>query len=218
MTAVDLQKLTLDAYTDQIVARFSNFGEDFWRLMVPGLRELATGQPVEPERLAALAGVPLEQTISILQEQGVDWEPSGKRLIGGLGLTWIPTSHRFEVQGNTLWAWCAVDALVFPVVIGAPARIQSPCATTGDPITIDVTPTEVQRVEPTDTVVSISIPSVGIADIRGSMCNHTNFYRSAEVAPKWATEDPDGRLLSVFDTFEAFRRAFMRLLGDQLTA
>ena len=58
-----------------------------------------------------------------------EWDPSGQRLVG-LGLTMVPTQHRYQTHGHDLWAWCAGDTLMFPVWIGAPARVESPCPTT----------------------------------------------------------------------------------------
>lgn len=50
--------------------------------------ELATGQPVEPERLAALADLPLDQTLAVAREAW-EWDLSAERLVGA-GLTSIP--------------------------------------------------------------------------------------------------------------------------------
>lgn len=144
MTAADLNQLTLDELVDHRVAWLKTMGseqalpEESRRLFVPLLRELATGQPLDPQRLAGRARVPLEQTLAYLRETPTEWGPSGERVVGW-ALTSIPTPHRYQTQGQVLWVWCAVDALMFPVVIGAPATIQSPCAATGDPITIDLT-------------------------------------------------------------------------------
>lgn len=216
-TTVNLHDLTLDELTDHLAARFKQIlpTEEYRRLLVPMLRELATGQPVEPERLAALAEVPLEQTLDMLRQAPTEWDPSGKRLVG-FGLTSNPTPHRFEIHGHTLWAWCAVDAVLFPVMIGAPARIESPCAATGDPIVIDLTPTDVQRVEPDSAVVSIVAPPVGIAEVRQAVCAPTNFYRSAEAAAPWQAEHPEALLLPVVDTFELYRRAAAHVWGAEL--
>lgn len=217
MTTPNLHDLTFDELTDRMAAMFRQIlrSEEYRRLFVPLLRELATGRPVEPERLAALAEVPLEQTLDLLRQAPSEWDPSGKRLVG-LGLTSNPTPHRFEVHGHTLWGWCAVDTVFFPVVIGAPARIESPCAATGDPIVIDVSPTGVQRVEPDSAVVSIVAPSVDIAEIRGAICTPQNFYRSAEAAAPWQAEHPEGLLLSVADTFELYRRAVTQVWGAEV--
>lgn len=109
MTTVNLHDLTRDELTDHLAAMFKQVlpSAEYRRLFVPMLRALATAQPVEPERLAALAEVPLERTLDLLRRAPSEWDPSGKGLVG-LGLTSNPTPHRFEVHGHTLWAWVHV--------------------------------------------------------------------------------------------------------------
>jgi len=183
--------------------------------MVPMLRELATGQPVEPERLAALAGVPVDHVLALLRQAPSEWDPSGERLVG-LGLTSQPTPHRFQVNGHTLYTWCAVDAMFFPVLIGAPARIQSPCAATGDPIQIDLTPAGVARVEPPSAVVSILTPSIDVSEVRQAVCTEQHFFRSAEAAAQWHAQHPEGLLLPVAEMFELYRRAVVQVWPEVL--
>jgi len=76
MTTVNLHTLTDDQLTKHLVAWFKQTLplEEHRRLMVPMLRELATGQPVQPERLAALGGVPVDQT----------WPCCGRRPANGI--------------------------------------------------------------------------------------------------------------------------------------
>jgi hypothetical protein len=100
MTTVDLHRLTDEQLTEHLVAWFKQtFSLEQRRLFVPSLQQLATGQPVAPQRLAALAGVPVDQTLALLRQMPGEWDPSGARLVG-LGLTSKPTRHRFQVQGT----------------------------------------------------------------------------------------------------------------------
>ena len=46
------------------------------RPLVPMLRELASGHPVEPERLAALADLPVEQILALLRQAPSEWDAS----------------------------------------------------------------------------------------------------------------------------------------------
>lgn len=211
MTTADLQQLTLDQLVDHWAAYIRQIlPEDLRRIFPPMLQELATGQPVEPRRLADLSGVPLEQTLALLHAMPTEWDPSGER-VDGNGLTSIPTQHRYETQGNTMWTWCAGDSLLYAPVIGAPARVQSPCAATGDQITIEATPTNVQKVEPASAVVSTVTPTTDLAGIRKNICSQHNFYRSAEAAAPWLATVPQGRLMPVAEAFEMLRRAGIEL-------
>lgn len=216
-TRANLQELTDDQLTKHLVAWFNQTlpSEEARRLFVPMLRELATGRPVDPERLAALAGVPVEETLALLRQAQSEWDPSGTRLVG-LGLSSQPTPHRFQVEDRTLYAWCAVDAIFFPVLIGAPARIESPCVATGDLIQIDLTPTGVDHVDPSTAVVSVVMPEIDISEVRQAVCAAQNFYRSAEAASQWHSEHPEAVLLPVADMFALYRRAAVQVWSDQL--
>jgi len=217
MTTVNLHTLTDDQLTKHLVAWFKQTLplEEHRRLMVPMLRELATGQPVQPERLAALGGVPVDQTLALLRQAPSEWDPRGTRLVG-LGLTSRPTPHRFQVHDQDLYTWCAVDAMFFPVLIGAPARIQSPCVATGDPIQIDLTPAGVEHVEPPSAVVSVVTPAIDVSEVRQAVCAAQSFFRSAEAASRWHAKHPQALLLPVADMFQLYRRAVLQVWGDQL--
>lgn len=216
-TTVNLHELTDDQLTEHLVAWIKQTLplEEHRRLFVPTLRELATGRSVEPERLAALAGVSVEQTLALLREAPSEWDSSGTRLVG-LGLTSQPTPHLFQVHDRSLYTWCAVDAIFFPVLIGAPARIQSPCVATGDVIQIDVTLAGVEHVEPSSAVVSVVTPDIDISEVRQAVCAAQNFFRSPEAASQWHAEHPEALLLPVADMFELYRRAVVQVWGDQL--
>lgn len=214
MTAADLKQLNFDELVDHWVTWLRRtLHEDFRRLFVPMLRELAaTGRPVEPQRIADLSGMPLARTLAVLRVNGdTEWDPSGER-VAGLGLTGIRTRHRYQVHGHHLWTWCAVDSLLFVPLIGAPARIQSPCLATGDPILLDVTPTGVERVEPATAVVSFLTPAI---NSREAACDQNNFYRSADVAADWLAKHPQGRPLPVAEAFEVLRRAGIEVYGEE---
>lgn len=216
MTSANPNKLTLEELADYFVAWWKQTLPDtYLRMLVPAVRELAaTGQPVEPQRLATLAGMSLQKTLALLREAPTDWDDGGER-VTGLGLTLNPTPHRYETQGHVLWAWCAPDTFLLPVWLGAPARVQSPCAATSDPITFDLTPTRVEHLEPASAVVSIHLPDTDLAHTRQDTCSQQNLYRSAEDAAPWLAEHPQGLVLPVAEAAEVDRRMAVKLWGEK---
>lgn len=131
----------------------------------------------------------------------------------GRGVTLLETPHRYDMDGRTVWTWCAADLLILPVVLGESARIQSPCAATGDSVLVEVTATGVQDVEPASAVAAIvmSAPD-SVGAIRQEVCHQQNFYRDAEAAAGWLAANPQGLLLPMADAFEVFRCAYRRIL------
>ncbi len=76
------------------------------------VRLLAHGHPVTRERLATVLQVTAEQVAEVLAGLAdLEVDPSGN--VVGWGLTFIPTFHRFRLNGHTFYTWCALDALVW---------------------------------------------------------------------------------------------------------
>lgn len=119
--------------------------------------------------------------------------------IVGAGLTTRETQHSFEVGGRKLFTWCALDTLIFPIVIGASARVSSPCAATGAPVTLDVTPEGVRASDPAGAVVSIALAES--CDLRRAFCDHVHFFASDAAAAGWRARNPDGAVIAIADAF-----------------
>jgi alkylmercury lyase len=173
-------------------------------------RLLANGEPVELEQLAAASGWSLEAVEAALDERTSAERDDQGRLVG-LGLTLRPTPHRFTVGGRTVYAWCATDALTFPVILGRPGTIESTCPETGQAIRIELTPETVERVDPAEAVMSAVRP-IDLRDVRSSVCHHGRFFSSPVAATHWADGHPDGDLYLVADAF-ALDREVMKRLG-----
>lgn len=206
-----LPEYELASFTDDVATYHQSFGTDFWRLLWTAVRVLATGTPVEPERLAALAGLSLDRTVTIAREAW-EWDASGERLVGA-GLTFDQTRYRVDIEGCTMWTYCAPDTLELPVILDKAVRAQSVCAATGDRIDVFTTPTTVQTIDPPSTVVSFPDPSSPprLADLRRMGCHQASFYRDADAGAEWLSTHPRGRLLAVEDAHSVLRTSMLRL-------
>lgn len=196
----------INELADRMVSYYRSIvGDDRWRLVVHTVRGLAKGEPVAPARLAELMDEPVEETTKELQNV-VEWDDQGR--VVGHGLTFVPTQHQFEIDGRTMWVWCAGDAIVFPAWINQPARIKSPCAVTGEMIEVTVTPEVVKEVTPAGAAASLITydPGVsGMADVRAAICSGQVFFKSAEVGKEWQEEHPNSVILPVNDFFEMYK-------------
>lgn len=173
-------------YSKKIAESLSsgNHPEEFATLFVTLLRQLVLGRPVSLVALDAALGWPAQRVATVLkQAPGTEYDEQGNIL--GLGLTLRETPHVFEVEGRRLYTWCALDTLMFPVLIGKTARVASRCAATGTPITLTVAPEAVLDVEPAETMVSLLTPGTS-PDIRCSFCCHVHFFASPSAANAWA--------------------------------
>jgi alkylmercury lyase len=178
-------------------------GRAFLEIIPPTLGLLARGKPASPEEItAASAKSPEEVRAALERFPSAEWDEQGR--VVGLGLTLQLTPHRLEMEGRTLFAWCALDALLFPILLERPASIESPCRGTGDPVHIEVTPAGIEAVEPPSAVVSI-VAARDLANFRRVSCNNAHFFSSPEAASRWLEEHPEATILSVEDAFRLGR-------------
>lgn len=198
---VDIQQATDYIPTDAFENLFIE--QDQWGLIGKTLQLLAKGYPVPPEEIAIRLQVTPDIVISTLRGFGAEFDKNGN--IMGVGLTLVPTPHVYEVNGRKLYTWCAVDALLFPVMLKHTAHIESLDPVSGDKIQVTVTPDGVQKVMPESAVVSW-VKSVDLSNIRGSVCHYVYFFSSPETASKWIAEHPGKMFYPVIDAFEAAKR------------
>ncbi len=103
MTA-DLEHLT-DRLTDPDTDTDAGAVPWLWQ---PLLALLAHGRPVTVQDLSAATGrsIPdVRQGLAAMPD--TEYDRHGRIL--GHGLTLVPTPHRFELAGQTLYTWCALD-------------------------------------------------------------------------------------------------------------
>ncbi|MBF4990958.1 organomercurial lyase MerB [Methylophilus sp. QUAN] len=199
-------------YITEIVESLApaNRPEGFGDLFVALLRELVKGRPVSRTTLAVSLDWPAERVAAVL-EQATSTEYDNDGNIIGYGLTLRETSHVVEIDSRRLYAWCALDTLMFPALIGRTARVSSHCAATGAPVALTVTPDEIRDVEPAHAAVSLVLPQAA-ADIRQSFCCHVHFFASALTAEDWASEHQGVEIVSVQEAFGLGRKLNRHLL------
>lgn len=168
-------------------------------LWVPLVRLLAAGEPVDLGDLAQAAGRTLEQTRqAVAATPETEYDDQGR--IIGQGLTLRPTRHRFTLDGDELYTWCALDTLIFPALLERSATIESTSPTSGSTIRVTANPTGVTTVDPATAVVSLVNPE-DLSSIRSSFCNQVHYFASPEDARPWLDEHPDGEVLPVRDAY-----------------
>jgi alkylmercury lyase len=178
-------------------------GRAFLDIVPPTLELLARGKPASPEEIGAASGKSPEEVRAALDRfPSAEWDEQGR--VVGLGLTLRLTPHRLELEGRTLFAWCVLDAFLFPILLGQPASIESPCRGTGELVHIEVTPTGIETVEPPSAVVSI-VAARDLASVRSAGCNNTHFFRSPEAASRWLEKHPEATILPAEDAFRLGR-------------
>lgn len=184
-------------------------------LWLPLIRRLADGDPVDISDLTTDTGRSADDIRAALAAVP-DTEYDGSGRIIGQGLTLRATPHRFEVDGEPLYTWCALDTLIFPSLLGRAARIQSAYQTTGTPVKISVSPTGVTSVEPSTAVVSLVNPE-DMSAVRSSFCNQVHFFASPEEAGPWLKAHPGGSVILVDEAYRLGTQIAQNMLTEAAT-
>lgn len=180
------------------------------------LKLLAQGQPVTPQALAASANLPLTEVDEIFRAvgtQGGELDDEGNLV--GLALTLNPTTHQFVINGRNLFAWCSLDTIILPGLLGKTAAVESRCPVTGKLVRLTVTPDGVAEHSPASTVLSITVPGVSCRRADDSAdkpqtgpgsdsCGQMYFFASREAGEKWLAGHPG---VVLFTPDEAYRLA-----------
>jgi len=165
-------------------------------LFHPLLRLLAEGNPVSVGQIAATLHLSHDDVTSALGRlRNIEFDRDGN--IVGAGITLNPTRHRFQVNGRMLFTWCAMDTLIFPMILNQTADVVSTCPATGFTIWLTVTPGGVEYLEPADAVVSLPRLSETCCDVRADFYNQVHFFSSSDAASAWLSERPGATLLSI---------------------
>ena len=123
------------------------------------VRAIAEESPVSPERYAAATGLPPERVSEVFEGLSASgWQFDSEGNLVGAALTPLRTPHGFRVGGRDLYAWCALDALFLPGLLGETAEVQSTCPTSGDEIRLPVSPEAEAEYTPPETVLTIVVP------------------------------------------------------------
>lgn len=186
---------------------FLNFGAALSQLFMAVLRKLSAGRPVTPDQVAELASaldVPAEEAhefLGRLSERGADGS-----IAGLMGLSLNDHPHRFTLGSRRLSAWCAMDTLFLPTLLGETATIESQSPVSKETVKVTVSPHGVEQLHPAQAVVSLIVPK-DFDDLKspeavwGSFCHHVFFFVSREEAEGWAGGREDIEILSVAEGF-----------------
>ena len=215
---------TLDQYWEQLAARLLPFSPDEQQAAVTLYQELAKGQPVEVAQLAQALGVSTSEAQGLLARDSIKafiYPDEQGRVVGFGGLAAAPMHHRFEVDGRTLWTWCAWDGLFIPEILGKEARVTSRDPENGELVRLVVSPDGIESAEPKDAVVSFLLPDAhdfdtSAANVMAKFCHFVFFFRSRSSGERWIAKHPGTFLYSPDQAFALAKRLNERNFGQEL--
>src|SRR5258708_963663 len=91
-----------------------DLGREWLQVIVRMLRLLARGKPVSKAEVAsAIADLDQQKANQALDAT----ERNAEGDLVGFGLTYNPTPHQVTIDGARMWAWCAMDTLIFACLL-----------------------------------------------------------------------------------------------------
>ena len=213
-----MQQSTLDDIAESISNRLTERCCDFYKLGVWSklLQQLTKGQPVSVAHLADNLHLSTDKVSEILR-QFPDMEFNRQGDVVGMGLSLKPTSHQFQVPERTLFTWCALDSLIYPVALGQAAQVSSRCPVTGDEVSFFASPDGIKNLTPITAVVSIVILEASQTCCRSNFCDQGFFFSSSEPASVWLSAQPQvAYILPVDEAFQVGYKLAKKLTGTEM--
>jgi alkylmercury lyase len=210
----------IDALADRLAAAMPPLDAAEQQIAITLIRQLALGAPVSVSQLATATGLPETQTAQTLDRFPGVFRDEEQRVVGFMGLTVIEMDqHRIHLDGRALSAWCALDTLFLPELIGEAVTVTSRSPASDAEIFLTVTPAGPTELRPPDTVVSMLLPDGEFgADVIQRFCHFVHFFTSPEDGEVWTAEHPGTFLITVDDAYRLGRLMNRAVFGDVLVA
>ncbi|MEU6823832.1 organomercurial lyase [Streptomyces atriruber] len=202
-----MSNMRVQQLSDQLVAKWTSpQGVELMAAGAAVVGGLLESGPLALHKAAELLDWPADQVLDRFRAMNFDLETDRDGRIIGAGVSLDDRRpHTMQLQGSRRYGWCAMDALMFPVVFKESASaVTSRCASTGEPITLTVTPTGVRDLTPGTAAVTLA-PATG-ADIREVFCDRVNFYATTRLAEAAVARDADLAVCTVDEAWAVGKR------------
>lgn len=210
---ISYDKDLVENFLSAFPAEYINLSREKQQIASQIYRLLSEGNPVSMADLSNSLGMDQEFVKSITDGWPGIFYNDDSRIIGYWGLAIEKMGHRFNVDGRTLYTWCAWDTLFIPQIIGKTAKVESRDPFTKEIVELTVAPTDgVSEVSPSEAVVSFMIPDTDNvrADVIKSFCHYVNFFESSVSAQKWISQSDKKNELLILPIKEAYEIGLRR--------
>lgn len=207
----------IPALAAELAAAHPDYDPEQQRLIVTLYRSLGRARPVTREELAESTGRSVADIAAFLDELPELHRDERGRVIAFGGLTIEPTSHVVELDGRTVYTWCALDTLFVPELLGEPARIRSTCPETSEVVSLSVDSTGAHDVLPHSAVMSLHhIDEFDLSDVIGTFCCFVHFFATPKAANTWTKNHAGSYVVTIAEGFEFGRLGIRDLYGEGL--
>lgn len=133
-------------------------------------------------------------------------------ILGAYPVTSEITPHALEVNGHSIYAMCAVDALAVSPLFDCPVRIRSHCRVTGDAVTIRQHGERIVDASPAAAQVGVRWQAPAGHCAAHSLCTEMIFLKDVDAAAQWHGGDWQNHSLYTLEQAVAFGVDYFRPL------
>jgi mercuric reductase len=200
-------------------ARQSQLEPQLRSLHIAILRHFATaGEPLSRDEVEQLLGDDMDAALARLAADDlIVLTPDRRHITGAYPFTAEERVHVVLVNGHTVHAMCALDALAIAPMFETATRIDSRCHVTGSPVEIHMQGTELLSARPGDVHVGIHWQGTSGCAAQ-SLCMEMVFLADAETAQRWQQQDSDNIDLYELPDAVSFAAAYFRPLLEDAAA
>lgn len=195
----------LEEWAQKVAAASPDLDAEGRRIAVQTYHLLAQGEPISTAQIADAAGLAVDRIEESLRSWPLVLWDDQDRVIGfwGLHAHHLEPTHAIDVEGTTVYGWCAWDTLFITEILGRETHVESKDPHSGTTIRLTVTPDGVTGLDPDQAVVSLLLPEEGFTDdaIQG-FCHRIHFFASADSAEQWMADRPGMFSVTVDQAFE----------------
>lgn len=216
---------TLQAMADEFAAVHPALDARQQQVALTVFRLLSEGTAVDAKAVADRTGLPVSQVAADMGAWPEMHRDDQERVVGFWGLTLHRTRHAIEVDGRTVYTWCALDALFVPELLGRPAGVRSTSPASGQTVTLRIDADGPRDITPPSAVMTLRRVTPGYArawrsveegDTREHFCHYVHFFATEDEARAFAQDDDNALVASIAEGFEYGRRSNHRRFGAAL--
>lgn len=201
--------IRIRGWAEQLAAATPKLDPDQQRMAYQIYQLIAkTAAPVTITQIAAASRVTAARVEESLRSWPLVLWDDQDRVVGFWGIHSEPITptHALEVDGTTVYAWCAWDTLFITEILGRPTLVTSTDPQQGTTIRLTVTPDGVTSLDPPQAVVSLLLPEDGLTDDAiQRFCHKVHLFASPESAKAWIAGRPGLFTVTVDEAFELGR-------------
>src|SRR6267143_1817683 len=132
------REATLSEMAEAIRTAMPHMDATEQRIAIGTYRLLAAGEPVSSEAIASATNNPVGRVEEALNSWPGVYRDDEARVVGFWGLTIarLDPEYRFLIDGKTSYAWCALDTLFIPALLGKTVGVDATDPVTGERVSL----------------------------------------------------------------------------------